>query len=151
MCLHNSVHRPALPPSITPQGYKEGHGGVLVRHRDMPIQILPFLAVGTWEAVKDTQLLVSLKISALMNCSSLDFSAPIGLVYGHCAFDDPNTSLSLQRQKAMDLISSTRQVSFFDSFFERENDRVCVGVWAGMWQGGCLFMQNLTSRSTESA
>jgi hypothetical protein len=50
-------------------------------------------------------------VSAIMNCSSARFEAPDTCTYVQCALDDADTSLSLQRQKAMDLISSTRHVS----------------------------------------
>ena len=59
---------------------------------------------------QDERQLEATSVSCLINCSSVGFEAPDHYAYVQCALDDADTSLSLQRQKAMDLISSTRQV-----------------------------------------
>jgi hypothetical protein len=66
---------------------------------------------GSMKIAQDRDALVRMNISALMNCCSVDYVAPHGSLLVSCSLDDANTSLSLQRQKAMDLISSTRQVN----------------------------------------
>lgn len=59
---------------------------------------------------KDERQLQETSVSGLINCSSVGFEASDHYAYVQCALDDADTSLSLQRQKAMDLISWTRQV-----------------------------------------
>ena len=59
---------------------------------------------------QDWQQLDASNVSGLINCSSVGFEAPDQYAYVQCALDDARTSLSLQRQKAMDFISETRQV-----------------------------------------
>ena len=65
---------------------------------------------GSMKIAQDRDALVRMNISALMNCCSVDYVAPHGSLLVSCSLDDANTSLSLQRQKAMDLISTIRQV-----------------------------------------
>lgn len=66
---------------------------------------------------QDRDALVRMNISALMNCCSVDYVAPRGSLLVSCCLDDADTSLSLQRQKAMDLISSIRQVCEYGRCF----------------------------------
>ena len=65
---------------------------------------------GSMKIAQDRAALVRMNISALMNCCSVDYVAPQGSLLVSCSLDDADTSLSLQRQKAMDLISTIRQV-----------------------------------------
>ena len=66
---------------------------------------------GSIKVAQDREALVQMNVSALMNCCSVDYQAPEGCSLASCRLDDADTSLSLQRQKAMDAISSTRQVT----------------------------------------
>jgi hypothetical protein len=74
---------------------------------------------------QDRAALVRMNISALMNCCSVDYVAPPqGSLLVSCSLDDADTSLSLQRQKAMDLISTIRQVCEYGRCFN-----VCPSPW----------------------
>ena len=66
--------RPRLPPSLRPDGYDEGapalpHAG----HPDIPIEILPFLLLGTFKTASDPNLMTAMGVSALLNCCSQEF------------------------------------------------------------------------------
>jgi hypothetical protein len=79
---------------------------------------------GSMKIAKDRAALVRMNISALMNCCSVDYVAPQGSLLVSCSLDDADTSLSLQRQKAMDLISTIRQVCEHGRCFN-----VCPSSW----------------------
>lgn len=133
------VHRPALPPSITPEGYVSGFPPSGPRNRDEPVQILPFLILGSIKVAQDREALVQMNVSALMNCCSVDYQAPEGCSLASCRLDDADTSLSLQRQKAMDAISSTRQDGGVVLVFQVEDDVSASGPVAS-WTGAVCIM-----------
>ncbi len=75
-----------MPPSLRPDGYAEGapakpHAG----HPDIPIEILPFLMLGTFKTASDNNLITAMGISALLNCCSEEFEED-ELVDRECMF-----------------------------------------------------------------
>mmetsp|Transcript_20534 Transcript_20534/g.48811 ORF Transcript_20534/g.48811 Transcript_20534/m.48811 type:complete len:369 (-) Transcript_20534:89-1195(-) len=127
--------RPALPPALAPEGFSEGADPFIPSHPDIPLEILPFLMLGTPKAAEDLNLLTALGITTLLNCCSEGFEAPAqNLHYLQCQFNEVETSLSLQRQKAMDLISSTRQGGGRVLLFCAQGQHCAVCIMYLMWE-----------------
>jgi len=117
-------------------------------HPDIPIEILPFLMLGTFKTASDHGIVTGMGISGLLNCCKQPFDpetlgAP-GIQYLQCAFDDEDTSLSLQRQKAMDLISSTRQAGGRVLMFCERDWHGAACIMYLMWECRLTLLQALS-------
>mmetsp|Transcript_23170 Transcript_23170/g.36242 ORF Transcript_23170/g.36242 Transcript_23170/m.36242 type:complete len:299 (-) Transcript_23170:108-1004(-) len=136
-------NRPALPPSLSPDGYEQGDTPQMPGHPDIPIEILPFLMLGTNQTASDESLLTALGVTALLSTSTVDHEVPQDVLqYLQCSFNDLNTSLSLQRQKAMDTISSTRQMAGRVLVFDNEDLNCCVCMMYLMWECRLTLLQS---------
>jgi hypothetical protein len=71
--------------------------------------------------------------------------------YLQCPFDDEETSLSLQRQKAMDLISSTRQAGGRVLMFCRNDWHCAACIMYLMWECRLTLIQVRLTRVCVSA
>jgi len=104
---------------------------------------LPPVFRGTNQTASDESLLTALGVTALLSTSTVDHEVPQDVLqYLQCSFNDLNTSLSLQRQKAMDTISSTRQMAGRVLVFDNEDLNCCVCMMYLMWECRLTLLQS---------